>query len=885
MEPIEPEFAWSKDSLLDEELSPAAEEHPMSGFNFNETDTIGNESAYYEKFLPDEFDNYFDEVNDRLTVSRLVTNSVIKGMVNAVVEEAVEKVTSKEAEIASLKEKLRASSHNVVALDSLSPLVLVSDPLQVRFDCMTTKSSQGQHSLDKRGERVYSEFLGRIKIFIESQIQKLKDDINYVRSMNYHGAVYFGSPNKGECKFLPQTRTDEKMYLIGESVEYLRVMLAEIFDEVNDLVSSMKFSTMVQQWEHELHEEIKAVAIQNFVRDIQEECETKIFEQRKLINSLRTKYEQKVSEISLVREDLDTISKSLLNSDQILLSHTSCEGFDELTNTKWKDQFPLKTLGNNHSPSLSHLGENDVSMTQKPPETRNPMLEFTDYPHLKHMSTEELASYYKTEMTKLRRQHDKAMEEKTDELFRLKREFLKEKGSMFSKKDKELENVKNNIRKIILKLDDIQIDKEMLSVVKVDCDEFCSVKNKINSMFLENQRLQGLLIAKRKEVECLSTQVNDVASQMLLNTSLNNSLLEQIEKLKGCLEDLNLEVALKEKYDFIIWKEVIGNHKFQIEDAEMERNFVHDIYSVLLEGLTNDALSTINTIIMEKHTDQDSFESMLHEKELLLCSEIEACNKLKQEITSLSTLIKEKEKVACEACSTITLQKEHFDLVNQEISMLRDQVNDQGLIISRNKIQSDLLASQLDETQQQLHVCKLETNNLNHKLAVTSSSLEDSERQMTMLYGIIEEKEKKLSYSNVIGNNQLKQMEAMVHSWKELSEFSLDFESKTTGTIQRNESRLRILTDQCISLKQKVNLLLKKALWYKKMFDISNSNMQKAEAEVDLLGDEVDTLLSVLGKVYVALDHYSPVLQHYPGVMEILKLVRRELQGEKTPSR
>lgn len=36
--------------------------------------------------------------------------------------------------------------------------------------------------------------------------------------------------------------------------------------------------------------------------------------------------------------------------------------------------------------------------------------------------------------------------------------------------------------------------------------------------------------------------------------------------------------------------------------------------------------------------------------------------------------------------------------------------------------------------------------------------------------------------------------------------------------------------------------------------------------QVDLLGDEVDTLLGLLEKIYIALDHYSPILQHYPGV-------------------
>ncbi|KAF0889401.1 hypothetical protein E2562_023691 [Oryza meyeriana var. granulata] len=51
-------------------------------------------------------------------------------------------------------------------------------------------------------------------------------------------------------------------------------------------------------------------------------------------------------------------------------------------------------------------------------------------------------------------------------------------------------------------------------------------------------------------------------------------------------------------------------------------------------------------------------------------------------------------------------------------------------------------------------------------------------------------------------------------------------------------------------------------------------------ALVDILGDEVDALLSVLGKIYIALNHYSPVLKHYPGVTEILKLVQKALKGE-----
>ncbi|KAG5622036.1 hypothetical protein H5410_007254 [Solanum commersonii] len=65
-------------------------------------------------------------------------------------------------------------------------------------------------------------------------------------------------------------------------------------------------------------------------------------------------------------------------------------------------------------------------------------------------------------------------------------------------------------------------------------------------------------------------------------------------------------------------------------------------------------------------------------------------------------------------------------------------------------------------------------------------------------------------------------------------------------------------------------------------YGLQSSSEDFLYIQVDLLGDEVDTLLSLVEKIYIALDHYSPVLQHYPGIMEILKLIKRELTGEST---
>ncbi|KAL3696562.1 hypothetical protein R1sor_010638 [Riccia sorocarpa] len=54
-------------------------------------------------------------------------------------------------------------------------------------------------------------------------------------------------------------------------------------------------------------------------------------------------------------------------------------------------------------------------------------------------------------------------------------------------------------------------------------------------------------------------------------------------------------------------------------------------------------------------------------------------------------------------------------------------------------------------------------------------------------------------------------------------------------------------------------------------------DLQKAEKEVDLLGDENDGLMGLLEMVYTVVTHYQPVIQHYPGLADLAKEIRKEL--------
>ncbi|KAK1369089.1 hypothetical protein POM88_035181 [Heracleum sosnowskyi] len=73
---------------------------------------------------------------------------------------------------------------------------------------------------------------------------------------------------------------------------------------------------------------------------------------------------------------------------------------------------------------------------------------------------------------------------------------------------------------------------------------------------------------------------------------------------------------------------------------------------------------------------------------------------------------------------------------------------------------------------------------------------------------------------------------------------------------------------QLDSLVEKASILTKLGMQYRQSLEKRCPDLKMAEAEVDLLGNELEELLSLLAKIYIAVDHYTPVLQHYPGIWD-----------------
>ncbi|XP_020103033.1 WPP domain-associated protein-like [Ananas comosus] len=710
----------------------------------------GNDLASQEKVLLEEMESYWEDLSSRLTVSRMVSDSVIRGMVNAV-EEASEELASKEAVIAILNQKLQLCEANAAGVD------------------------EGCHR-------------------------------------------------------------------------------------------SSEASANEQLWEDELERKITGIIFCDFVRSLKDEFERKL-EQRSFGEKSSHSFHKRVDELSAISQQLKTVLEFYPSSEFGFL-----EGLEDSSISKKREQSPWKVLGNHHSTHASRTEENGNESIENSKELREDM--HLAFPLLKRMNKEEVIDFFKNEIKNMKMQHDKALQELIEEVFSLKRELLKEKGSTHPiqfRKDKETELVRKNIFNLISKLDDILLEDEKLTSIKYEQESLDNLKEQTDSLLIENQRLRDLIADREKDADS-EKQISDYSSP-------ETGYLEQIRKLELENEDIQIESFIRDDTQKILLKELLGELKMDIHGFQMESKMQQDFHSFVHKSILASTISSISTALLNSYEEKNLIKAALLEKENALFSEIEECKKLKQALDSFSKLVREKELLASGMESKVTQQKGQLDLVLREIDILRDKVNERDLYISESKREFNLMVSRLEEALQNARQYEVRLSEANQKLKDISDSVQEAEIQKNLLNAVIAEKQNALVLAAAKEEEHEKWMKSITVFMQEFSKSLVDCESRLVNYLEYIESRFLALKDQFNQLVKQANFVKRKTQWYKELFEISSSNLRKAEIEVDLLGDEVDALTHLLDKVYVALDHYSSVLQHYPGVVDALEMIRTYLKG------
>ncbi|XP_060194188.1 WPP domain-associated protein-like [Lycium barbarum] len=446
-----------------------------------ENENLGDE-------ILEDFDTYWEDVNDRLMVSRMVSDSMIKGIVSAVELEAAERLVAKETELAKLKDYLQSHDGGLSKIESFGSPMSQDELESMNFrKHMTLSDVFMEHG--KMGD-----FLDRLRSSAKDEFKKLRKSI--------------------------QEKESGIWVQLDNTVNNLKMMVDTVFKRMDDMLQWSKTSLGQWQEEHLTQVEIEAMVMRSVIRTVQEDFEYKLWHQYAKLCGDRN---EKLNDISSLRTELDAVLKSLSSSETgYMTSHGSHDA----------DVFTRKT-------SSEHVTSSNRDGNEKMEDSKTDIPENFDAATLKHMSEEETVTYFSNIMTKMKRHHESILQKKTDEYFHRRADYLKLRGGSVvpHKKDKgESDILRKKIPEIIFRLDDILVENEKHPASTPETLSFGNLKDRLDSLLSENHQLRDLLKHKQVEVKSLLSQVSDATEKRL------DSLLSENLQFRDLLKDMQVEV-------------------------------------------------------------------------------------------------------------------------------------------------------------------------------------------------------------------------------------------------------------------------------------------------------------------------------------------------------
>uniref|UniRef100_A0ACD5VFM3 Uncharacterized protein n=1 Tax=Avena sativa TaxID=4498 RepID=A0ACD5VFM3_AVESA len=619
-----------------------------------------------------------------------------------------------------------------------------------------------------------------------------------------------GSATTRDEQSLGETLSDTDGYAIiqGEpSSDGDELIIVDEMDSLWDDVNTMvDFSTFVTY-----------SVVKGFVKDVEKEVvqqfaskdeEIRLLHHRllQLGNGSSSLYEgrdRKYDEVYSIRQQLDAISRSLLNSEWGLPgSQYNSEGAEDVSKHRGKEQ-PLR-----NGPTKD---ENPKISTEEV---------FVDGSCLKHMDNDALIAHFNKEMNHMKRQHDKVVEEKTEEIFALKRKVLNKEGSNPShlRNNKEFEQVRKKIEEVVKRLDGLLLEnnKRTTSGIKAETLAVAGHQDKSSVVDSEVQQLQGTAANDQEAACAFPTQASHFAS-------MEADHAKKIGMLESDIEDARIAAIISEEIEMILLGEFVNEVKIELYGNAMEYNMKQDICSVIQNEAVAEAVLNLNSSLLKYNEEKSCTEAAL----TLQKQEIE---NLKLAVDSFSKVMREKEAFVCQI--ELGAMKGHVDLLFHQLDLLTDKVEKQDSCISEKNKEFDIIVGRLEQALQHVHQNENNFRELHDRFRNATDYLKEVEKQNHYLRNIIEEKEKTFT-STIYKEKEFKErMTSLVESMREFGNFVTDQQTVMANKVQHSESRFCLLKDQCKHLAKEGNLLKKKALWYKEIAETKGSNLQKAELEV-----------------------------------------------------
>ncbi|KAJ1376376.1 putative WPP domain-associated protein isoform X1 [Sesbania bispinosa] len=783
----------------------------------------GKEDESLGDHILEEIESFFLDIDERLIISRMVSDSVIKGMVNAVEEQAAERIAQKELEVVGLKKMLQNCHVGSDETKTSWSSVHYHEPHE-------TASPHFSDSFTEQDGLIKS--VDSLKIEVHEQLNQLKKEINKMRGPSSIRRISSGSDLVGLSGIL-QENVPERWIYVDKTFESLKDTLDTFCRRIEVMDKLSKDSLSEWQEEQEFQSEIERMVISNCIWSLQQEFEQKLLD---LCDSESRNSFNQYKEISSLRQELDSIFKTLSVSETgQLISYGSLENTEEWCHNKRADHFHVKLSTDHLLPSpLEENGKQDDSKINKP--------EDLDSALLKHMSKDELVTY----ITKMRRNHESQVQEKTEENFRLRRELLnlKERGSSFPlKKDKDFDLLKKKIADVISKLNEVLVGDEKVHQFSENIESLSSLKDRLDFLHSENHQIKEMLKDKKKEFKSLSSQLSAAVEKLSQQQLTEQKLLQTIQKLEDDVGDAHAEVSIIQDVYKCLFEDMTSEFRCTTEELHLKYSFMQEIYEVIVKEIQSAQAST--QLAIEEAADSEStmlqglldinhiiFKEALVDADEALKLEAAEKERLNYEMLMLKSIVKEKDTLIQEAADALVQEKQRMESASEQLDSLKAKAVQQHNLIVKNSQEMDVTKGDLNAALKEIEQYKEQMHKLHQNLEQKMNELREIDEERRELYAVTQKQQDALKLVEAKERESRKQMESTINLIHKLLTMVTDFEARVNEDISRNCLRLENMGSEFCCLNNKVKVLKTKGLVYKQKFETRCSDLAKAEAEV-----------------------------------------------------
>ncbi|KAK1260717.1 hypothetical protein QJS04_geneDACA002438 [Acorus gramineus] len=675
------------------------------------------------------------------------------------------------------------------------------------------------------------------------------------------------SPKHEHCILIPDTKTQYEQMQI--CIDGLEETVEAAFGMMDGAFSLSRLAVAELQWEQNIERDTVGVVLQNFLREIQESISSRPPDGKFLV----TKGLAGIDWLGLM-DDME-----ILHDELNLL-------VNQIEQHKFKMVINIQAATPTTHPSLT----DETGMGQ--PQKERDFGEEVSFGHSNSSNEDPTcqATHYVAKMVKT---HESIIRERTQEANWRKEEILGDSDHMPSNKGKETDSARELIQQINFRLHRVMQNGTRLLEVSdhpnlTNFEDNVSLQKDSSIHGVEDEKyvihtssgtphkLWKVLTCSAGEELCDDLiQLQQEREILDMQTSIMTEIYaiffkEFLKSAHFTLVDFVTENIIKQDICNSIIREMVSEWNNGIEDDNIEKIVREEISTTVLKGAIKDAECCINSSMtrwQEVPTQDFCLEGCTFANNPLIgCRE----NDLAEEVEYESSLLDQVELLAPKN-SELMQQNINFGLSHMEI----EELNDQDEKEEDNAFH--LVHRKLHDTLQQIVLSKVQLKELEFSSLHGKSFLHETHDQMTFL-----EASKTLNevQTGHLPKNQWYLSQSVLMPLENFFQRMMEFDSLVYEKLGAYSMRVEELSEQLNPLVQYVTSQKKKELLFQKAFMRRCYNLQLAEAEVDLLGDEVDALINLLEKIYIALDHYSPVLQHYFGIMDLLKLIKKELNRD-----